>query len=344
MFVIAVVVAAAVAGACTRRADNTAQTASSSFSSSTVAEQTTTAPVKRDASDVRTGVDPIGELVSGTLITPDGSDRSYHLYVPSSAEDDPLPLVVALHGGLGWGLQFRANSELDRLAEANDFLVVYPDGTRILQRQENRVWNGGACCGVASDARQNVDDVAFISALIDEITDTSAIDPTRIYATGHSNGAILSYRLACELSDKIVAVAFQAGSLELDHCEPSRPVSVLNLHGLDDTNIPIHGGSGDGPSGHTFASPRASIERFAEINRCSMKDTLFDPSNDDLSGQRWTGCDDDATVELILVRGANHAWMGHSGTLTQRLITGSPYPDLDASLTIWQFVSRQSRQ
>jgi polyhydroxybutyrate depolymerase len=296
----------------------------------------------RDTETTEAGVEPVSGLVSGTVSSPDGSDRTYHLYVPSTAGDNP-PLLVALHGGLGWGLQFRENSDFDRLAETNGFLVVYPDGTKILERRDNRVWNGGACCGPAQEDRGDVDDVAFITALIDELTNAYAVDPERIYVTGHSNGAIMSYRLACELSDRIVAIAVQAGSIEIDRCEPGNPVSVMNLHGLDDTNISIDGGSGDGVSDHDFASPRASIEQMASLNGCTERADTSDTSNDDVSGVRWTGCDDDVVVELILVDGANHAWMGHPGTWIQEQVTGAPYPDLDASLTIWDFLAERVR-
>lgn len=336
----AVVLVAVATGSCARRGQREAEMASPT--SSAVAEEDAVS-LEVILADVASGTDPGGELVSGTVELRGGSERSYQLYVPSSVDVAPVPLVIALHGGLGWGEQFRINSGFDRLAEANGFLIAYPDGTRIVPGRPNRVWNGGACCGVASDDRRGVDDVGFISALIDEVSETYAVDSARIYATGHSNGAIMSYRLACELADRIVAVAFQSGSLEIDDCEPAQPISVAGLHGLDDSNIPINGGAGDGPSGHVFTSPTASIETFADLNECSLAAALFDPVNDDISGMRWSSCDGDVSIEWIVARGANHAWMGHRTSAALRLLTGTPYPDLDASLTIWRLLSAHSR-
>ncbi len=282
-------------------------------------------------------------LVSSSMVTPDGRERTYHVFAPSTIADEPMPLLIAMHGGLGSGLQFRDNSGFDELAETNGFIVAYPDGIRILERRDNRVWNGGACCGVAGEGRQNVDDVGFIAAVIEEISAAYPVDPARVFATGHSNGAIMSYRLACELADTIVAIAFQSGSIEVDECAPSRPVSVLHLHGLADTNINLDGGPGDGVSSHDFASPLESIEAMATLNGCSGREAFADPTNPDVSGTRWGDCDSGTEVELMLVEGANHAWMGHPGRFVQEQLMGEPYADLDASFVIWEFLASHAR-
>src|SRR4029077_20342088 len=113
---------------------------------------------------INPAVDATGQKVDGTITPPGQGERTYHLYVPASLpKDRPVPLLVALHGGTGWGTQFEQQSGFDGLAEANQFLVVYPDGVKQPgTTADGRVWNGGACCGIAS--RQDVDDVGFISA------------------------------------------------------------------------------------------------------------------------------------------------------------------------------------
>ncbi len=284
-------------------------------------------------------MDPVGRLIDGSTTDPDGNDRTWHLYVPSTNGTEPVPLLVALHGGLGSGEQFRENSGFDRLAESNKFLVVFPDGTRILPRRDNRVWNGGGCCGAAADGRHNVDDVGFISELIDQIKSEWPVDPARVFATGHSNGAIMSYRLACELSDQFSAVAFQAGSLEIADCQPTRPVSMMHIHGLDDTNIPIDGGRGNGVSVHKFASPRESVKTFASLDGCTSQAAITDQSNPDLAGTLWSDCSDGVVVEMLTVDGAGHAWMGHPVTSVQERMSSLPYPDLDSSRAVWGFLS-----
>ena len=123
--------------------------------------------------------------------TPDGRDRTFRVYVPASVDggDRAVPLLVALHGGLGWGAQFERNLGRDGLAEANGFIVVYPDGFNAgTDARPLRTWNGGACCGPA--ARLDVDDVGFIELLIDRLAHDYLIDADQVVATGHSNADI----------------------------------------------------------------------------------------------------------------------------------------------------------
>ena len=123
----------------------------------------------------------------------DGIDRIYLLHVPSSYDGlSAVPLVVALHGYSGNGAGLESLTGFSVKANSNNFIVVYPDGTG-----STRSWNAGNCCGQAMT--NNVDDVGFISALIDTLSANYNIDSTRIYATGFSNGSMMSYRLAAEL-------------------------------------------------------------------------------------------------------------------------------------------------
>lgn len=239
-----------------------------------------------------------GSTIDGELTTDDGRTRSYHLYVPSELPTGSVPLLIALHGGIGWGEQYRRQSRFDELAEANGLLVVFPDGVGIGNKNANllRTWNGGYCCGTA--VRQGVDDVAFIDALIDEISAEYDVDPRRVFAAGHSNGGIMAYRLACELSNRIVAIGLQAGSLGVDSCAPARPVSVLHLHGTADENHPIDGGVGDRSlSAVEFRSAAYSVETVAAAMGCAPSTTI------------WADCDEGVEVQLIAVAGAPHSWM-----------------------------------
>jgi polyhydroxybutyrate depolymerase len=291
------------------------------------------------------GIEPVGRTSRGQLRTADGRTRSYRLHVPTSLDPStPAPLLVALHGGLGSSDQFRANSGFDELAEANRFVVVYPDG--IGARADGagpQTWNGGYCCGPA--ARQDVDDVGFVRQLLDRIATELPIDPTRTFAVGHSNGGIMAYRLACELSDRIVAIGVQAGSLGVDDCAPSRPVSVIHLHGTADTNHPIDGGAGSGVAGVTFRPARNAVEALAVADGCDPSPTPgTDPMNPDLTVSTWTSCRDGVAVRLVVVDGATHAWMGRpaSSELASGFV-GEPYPGLDASRAIWSFLAAHPR-
>ncbi len=314
----------------------------------TVPDPTTTAmpsPVYDPYAGTRAATAPVGAAVEAELRTGDGRTRRYRVYVPSTLQADTgAPLLIALHGGGGSAAQFELNSGFDGLAEANGFIVVYPDGISALPNGTGpQTWNGGYCCGPA--VNRNVDDVGFIRQLIDALGSRYRIDPARIYAAGHSNGGILSYRLACELADTIVAIGVQAGSLGIDACAPARPVSVFHLHGTADTNHPIDGGRGSGVAGVDFRPARGSVEALAVANRCTGTPTSAStPDNRDLVTTTWTGCDDGVEVRYVVVDGATHAWMGRPGVSPgAAAYVGEPYPDLDASRAIWSFLTSHPR-
>jgi polyhydroxybutyrate depolymerase len=323
-------------------------TTSTIVTASTTAESTTSTPMN-DSYDpyagTLAGVPAIGSVTDGTLRTADGRTRRYRLYVPSSlAAGESAPLLVALHGGLGSSAQFAANSGFDELAEANGFIVVYPDG--IGARPDGsgpQTWNGGYCCGPA--VRQDVDDVGYIRQLLDTLATDLSVDPARVFAAGHSNGAILAYRLACELSDRIVGIGVQAGSLGVDACTPSQAVSVIHLHGTADTNTPIDGGKGSGVAGVEFRPARAAVEALAAADGCTGEPRLAtDPSNPDLMVATWSGCGSGAEVCYVVVDGATHAWMGHpAASAAAAAYVGEPYANLDASRAIWSFLAAHPR-
>ena len=307
---------------------------------------TTSAATIRDPYEgSRPAVDPIGVVTSGSIDTSDGRSRHYRLYVPASIDPStPAPLVVALHGGLGSAEQFAANSGFDGLAEANGFLVVYPDGIGAAADGSGpRTWNGGSCCGAA--VRLDVDDVGFIAILIDTVSTEHRVDPARRFAVGHSNGAILAYRLACQLSDRIVAIGLQSGTLGIDACSPSRPVSVLHLHGGADTNIPIAGGVGTGISGVSYRPASVAIDALVDADGCDPLAVVSeDPADRGVKATTWSGCREGTEVRFVLVEGATHAWMGHPATSpgATRLV-GDPYLGFDASRAIWSFLAAHPR-
>jgi polyhydroxybutyrate depolymerase len=139
------------------------------------------------------------------------SERSFTLNLPPTYYDSRarVPLVIALHGGGGSGAQFEATSGLTQKADAAQVAVVYPDGTA--RAVGLRTWNGGGCCGHAVAA--DIDDVEFMRQLIAHLTANYRINRKRVYVAGHSNGGILAYRLACELPERIAAIAANAAAL-----------------------------------------------------------------------------------------------------------------------------------
>lgn len=288
---------------------------------------------------VRPGVDPNGSSTEATLNV-DGVERSYRLYVPSTLPDgENVALLVALHGGGGSGAQFEQTSEFDHLAEANGFIVAYPDGTAI-GTTNGHVWNAGNCCGRSQQNRDNVDDVGFIAALLSELERSQPVDPTRVFFTGHSNGAMMSFRLACELSTEIAAIAVQSGPLGVDACDLDHPMSVLEIHGTDDSNVPIDGGLGSGVSNTDFASPQASVQRLADLAGCRGPEDSVAPDNATVTYRVWSGCSDDVRVQMTIVEGAHHAWMGHDPPPRERAPDQSAADEnFDSSLAVWAFLA-----
>jgi polyhydroxybutyrate depolymerase len=288
-----------------------------------------------------------GRDISGSIAVPGGGVRTYTLYVPKSLpKGTPAPLLVGLHGGLGSGRQFEQNTDFDGLAEANRFIVVYPNGTPIRPALPDRlVWNGGGCCSVAEQSQENVNDVGFISALITKIEHQYDIDKSRVYATGHSNGAILAERLACQLSNQIVGIGVQAGDLFINRCMTSRPVAVLEIHGTDDQNIPISGGIGSRSLTQAdFPPPVDGLKTLAMQDKCPSAPTnSVDPSSPAVNFEIWQPCDAGTMVEWAKVTGANHAWMGHPASPGTESLVGTPYMGFDSSAAIWSFLSAHPR-
>jgi poly(3-hydroxybutyrate) depolymerase len=154
--------------------------------------------------------DSFGLGTSDGSIVHDHLTRTFVIHVPPSYKASvATPVVLMFHGGFGNGAQFEKNSGMDKLADQEGFITVYPDGLGPVP-----TWNGGDCCGYAR--KNNIDDVGFVSDLIDYLETKLNVDPDRIYASGMSNGGILCYRLACELSDKIAAIGPVEGGMLVD--------------------------------------------------------------------------------------------------------------------------------
>jgi polyhydroxybutyrate depolymerase len=286
----------------------------------------------------------VGSVTDHTLVTSNGLRRTYRLFVPAGLAGK-APLVIALHGGLGSGKQFESNSGLNGLATANGFLVAYPDGVGRSADGTGgvRTWNAGTCCGPA--AARKVDDVAFLRAVVRDISATRMVDRSRVYAVGHSNGGMMALRLACAASGVFAAVAVQSASLATPGCSPRRPVSLLQIHGSADTNIPMAGGRGSGIAGVAFAPPREAAQRMARVAQCRPKPArLRDTSNRDLTLSRWRSCASGVEVAFLTVRGAGHAWMGQpSSSPWADDFIGTPYPKVDTSRALWAFLAAHQR-
>lgn len=234
-----------------------------------------------------------------------GLKRQYRVYVPTGYQQGTAaPLLFMLHGGFGTGGHLETGmAAMDDQADRTGTLVVYPDGVL-------RAWNSGGCCG--APARFGVDDVGFIMAALEDVTQRVSVDRTRVYASGMSNGAMMSYALACAHPEVFSAIAPVAGSLMVD-CNPSQPVSVMHIHGSEDKHVPWGGGVGCGPSRSDFFGVEQSVNRMAELASCgSGAEVVFD--SDGVTCSRRVGCDAATEVMLCRVEGGGHDWPGGSPT------------------------------
>jgi polyhydroxybutyrate depolymerase len=295
---------------------------------------------------INSAVTPAGRAADGT-VTVSGAVRTYRLYVPASLpRNKPAPLLIALHGGLGSGPQFEQQTGFDGLAEANRFIVVYPTGTPIRPGSGEYVWNAGACCSVAAQNEENVNDVGFIAALITKLEARFDIDPHRVFVTGHSNGAMLGERLACQLSDQIAAIAVQSGTLVTGQCTPSEPVAVLEIHGTADQNVPINGGVGPKSlNKENYPPPADGLQILAARDGCPRTPTnQGDKANSAVNFEIWHPCRAGTVVVWAKVTGANHAWMGHPASRASELRQGgTPYMGFDSSAVAWSFLAAHPR-
>src|SRR5689334_19667474 len=170
-----------------------------------------------------------------------GRGRNYIVHSPQAASTASKPVVINLHGGGGNAKNQQSYSRMDVLANREGFLVVYPNGTGRFG-DHLLTWNAGTCCGSA--LKDNVDDVGFVRAVIDDLAQRTPIDRSRVYATGLSNGAMMTYRLAAEAPDLIAAIAPVAGAMVLSAFNPKRPVPIMHIHSVDDPRALYAGGLG----------------------------------------------------------------------------------------------------
>lgn len=263
--------------------------------------------------------------------------RTFRVRVPPGYDDRvATPVVLMFHGGGGTGLQLEErSSRMSPVADREGFVVVYPDGT-------GRTWNAGGCCGPA--ARDAVDDVGFVGALLDHLEQELCIDRRRVFASGMSNGAMMSHRLACEASDRIAAIAPVAGVEMSPTCAPARPVPVLQVHGTADGHVPWEGGVGCGLAGVAFTSVPATMEGWRLRNGCSSTTSVVLEQGDGTC-TGFDGCPIAGETVLCAIASGGHSWPG--GVPREGVVDcpedGAQSTTFLASEQIWAFFSRHAR-
>lgn len=267
----------------------------------------------------------------------DNSYRSFLLHTPPSYNGSTAtPLIIGMHGGFGRAEQFAAQSLLSDKSDQEGFLVVYPNGTGFNAAPELRFWNAGTCC--AYPFLNNIDDVGFIRALIDSLSDNLNIDANRIYATGMSNGAFMAYTLGCELSDRIAAIAPVAGGmLTSSPCTPTRPMPVVHFHSFLDSSNVYYGGVGNGVGIQHNPPIDSVMDVFSDLNGCSIiRDTLVNTS--DYTHFRFSDCECLVEQQVFVTQDGGHSWPG--GTVPP---LGDPVSTvINANDEMWDFFQQHT--
>ena len=221
-------------------------------------------------------------------------------------------------------------------SESAGFVVVFPNGVSRLPSSMLATWNAGACCGSARD--RNVDDVGFVRKMLADLATRLAVDPARVYATGMSNGAMMAYRLACELPASFRAIAAVAGTDNTLACTPATRVAVLHVHARNDTHVLFGGGAGqdafrDRSQVTDFTSVPETVARWTKRNGCAVSpERVLDVAG--ATCDRWRPCAEGAEVQLCVTETGGHSWPG-----AERVRRGkeSPSQAISANDAMWAF-------
>jgi polyhydroxybutyrate depolymerase len=262
-------------------------------------------------------------------------ERSYLVHVPRGYDPrQPAPVVLIFHGAGLDAARMVQYCGLNDKADQAGFIAVYPNGSGL----RGLSWNAEICCDFA--ARRHINDVGFVRAVLDDLEKVVNVDRHRVYATGGSNGAMLCYRLASELSERIAAIAPVAGTMGSRTCHPRRPVSVIHFHGTSDQWIPYQGGLGTRKV--TFNSVEATMQAWVQADGCRPQAQVVryaDRAGDGTKVTRTTysGGKNGSEVVLITIEGGGHSWPGRDW---HPEMFGKSTKNISANDLIWDFFSR----
>lgn len=255
-------------------------------------------------------------------VTVGGAERVYRVHVPRAYDPSrPAMVVLNFHGYLSNEAQQADWSNMNEASDVRGFVAVHPRG-------RDSSWNAGLCCGAART--RNDDDVGFVRAILDALGRELCVDARRVFATGFSNGGFLSHRLACELSDRIAAIAPVSGVNGMPTCAPTRPVPVLHFHGDSDLVVPYGGSAILG-----YQNVNDSMRAWAMRDGCgtAAREVL---SRGDARCVSFAGCAAGVEVVLCSLAGGGHTWPGGD----VGVIGGRTSRDLDATSYLLDFFER----
>lgn len=278
-------------------------------------------------------------------ITVDGVPRSFVIYIPERySPNKKLPAILLFHGGGGTArsmLNISFRNDFKAISERDQVILIAPEGIE-------KSWNDGR---QTKANKQGIDDVKFIRQLLKSLEAEYAIDTTRIYATGISNGGFMTSRLGCEMGNKLAAIAVVAATMGEDvpysTCSPNFTLPVMYIHGTDDPLIPIGGASKSIGAEGAFVSHQAVIDKWVKIDRCNPKPVvtqLPDRANDGttITEKVYSGGKNGAEVISYVVNGGGHTWPGGKQYLP-KFVVGRVSRDMNACEVIWDFFKKYKR-
>lgn len=269
------------------------------------------------------------------------SPRYFMIYIPPKLDiSKPAEVLFVLHGG-GGNMKIQSTEEYYHqlsVADQRGHIAVFPNGYSQFKSGEFATWNAGACCGEARD--EKVDDVLFIKTILENLKASIKINSKRVFATGMSNGAMMSYRLACDTEGLFAGIAAVAGTDNTLQCDSKTPVSVLHIHAKDDDHVMFNGGAGkkafkDTAKVTNFTSVPDTIKKWTMKSHCQgQPKTVLKTAGAEC--ELYTNCSNGVRIQLCTTETGGHSWPG--GEKIRKWGSGSsPSKALSANDVMWSF-------
>lgn len=284
--------------------------------------------------------------------------RTYMVHLPPAYKEGiPLPVVINFHGALGTGEAAQIGiGGMNKKSDAAGFIAVYPNAvSKINQPGRKQYWNAGTLVDVKT-LSQDIDDIGFVNAMLDELERKYSIDKKRIYATGISNGAWMAYSVACKLSERIAAIAPAAGGLILADCQPKDPVSIIHFHGTRDPGWPYYGGSSCWTD--TVRPPiNQTISQWVKLDGCSPTPKVTYQKGD-VTCTTYSPCAKGTEVTFCSIEGGGHTYPGGYAFPSEQAVrwsadcalgqdgrgVGKVNKDISALDAMWEFFKKHPKQ